>query len=821
MDNLFGDDRTDPMGAADADYDQVMAKLNASLKRSASVRTSGMKGQRLGGRGIEGQPPLYEIDVDDYNTGDQLPSIEEARTTAASTLSRIERASLSGSRFPFDPEEEYEQQYNKFSRGPGGEAAHKRKMNWYKAAFFVVIASVLGIVIGLAVGFTVGEEVEKLEKEAQQGSGSGTVTTAPSPTSQQVPTYSPIDYVSVAPTVLVAQPNTAQPNTPPTSAPVDLVTPAPTFRHMRVHDVMAWLVSQDLAKQTDFTDATSYRLRAAHWIADQDAAKLAIPQAIGEGDAYKFIERYVMALFYVSTKGISWSYSFRFLSTESICSWNVDVTLPDARAIQIGVVCNTEGRVTSINIPQNNLVGSLVSELGLLTSLDFLALNHNKLDGSVPSEMAGLTKLSYLAVHYNTFDGPLPQWIGNFTSLRVLGMGDNKFTGEIPSNWSKLNNLVTLGLDNNLLNGDLSVLQGMTNLERVYLEANTFHQPLQAVPWAQLANLEELDLSGNSLSGTFPPEILGLTKLRVLDLGENGITGELPTFGELPSLQYLGLHSNKIGGSVPSSLANLINLTHLDLSENKFIGEIPHALGNLKTLKYLFIADNSELAVGRIPTFVGSLMDLTDLSFKGSNRVASIDPTLFADMKHLVLLELDNNVLTGEVPSEIGNLSSLTYLFLNNNMLTGTVPTEVQSLPQLDIFLVDRTDLQGDLNVMCTGNGQHIPEIAGADCFGDNPKIECSCCNICCGDGGMNARECRDRVYFGQLDPVWENSYQRRFYQFGDQDFGMADANTGDGSDIGHDDVLGNGSNVTKPSDDPALRRSRMLSRLWALMVGE
>ena len=852
MNDLSGDYATSPR-AADADYDEVMAKLNASLKRSVSVKSSSSGVNGDWNSSLEGPPnyifgvtrkeiPLYEIDDEGYDAGDQLPSVEEARTTVASSVSRNTRPPLSGSPSAFDQEEEYEEQYKKFLRRPGEEAAYKRTINWYKVAFFVVIASVLGTVIGLAVGFSVGEEVEKLETEAQGGSGTvGTVTTAPSPTIQRVPTTPPSVSQPTSPSVGAAWPTAgsqppspsvwptvvSQPTSPSAGAawptagsqpPSPTATAAPTNSH--VHNVFAWLVAQKVATPIDFTTKASYQYQAAHWIADQDEARLSIPETVGDDDFYTFIERYVMALFYLSTAGASWSDSVRFLSAESICSWNDGVTLLDS---QIGVACNSEGRVSSINIPQNNVTGNIVTELGLLSSLDFLALNHNVLDGTVPSEMAALGKLSYLALHYNHLGGKLPQWIGEVASLRVLGLGDNIFTGLIPMEWSMLNNLVTLGLDNNSLEGDLSMLQGMTSLKRIYLEENNFQQPLQAVTWAQLSNLEELDLSGNSLSGTFPPDFVGLTKLRILDLGRNAITGELPSFDGLPALKYLALHSNKIGGSIPSSIANLGNLTHLDFSENKFKGQIPHQFGNLKILKYLFFANNKELASGQIPTFIGSLTNLIDLSFKGSNRVASIVPTLFSNLADLVLLELDDNLLTGEVPSQLGNLKSLTYLMLNRNiLLTGTVPTEVQMLPKLDIILVDRTALTGDLNVMCTERSRK-PEISGADCYGDDPRLECSCCNICCQDG-MNVTDCKDHVYFGQLDPVWENSYQRRFYQFADQDFGTPGDNTGGGSNIGHDDVLGNGSNVTKPNSDdnnPAVRRSRMLARIWSLILGE
>lgn len=810
MDNVFDDDRIGPT-AADTDYDEVMAKLNASLKRSASVRSSSsgfngdLHGTTLngGGFGLNGgstnsssnlsptnggsfrgglEAPLsrtsygsakketYLQDVsfdDDYDIGDQLPSIEEARTTAAATLLRMDRSHSSGGS-PYDAEEEYEEQYNKFLRRPGEGAAMRRRNNWYRIAFFVLCAALLGIIIGLAVGFTAGKQVEQLELATSK------------PVSTAAPAIAPV--ASDAPVV----------------APVDVVSPAPTL-HSRLHQVLSWLVNQGVAKQLDFNRTTSPQFQAAHWLSDQDGANLPIPTTVGDAASFQFIERYVMALFFLATEGKAWSYSFHFFSTDSVCSWNVDVTLPDSKRIQIGVICNADNRISNINIPQNNLVGTLISELGLLDQLDSLALNHNVLHGSVPSELAELTKLSYLALHYNDLDGQLPTWIGKFEQLRVLGMGDNQFDGSIPSQWTKLTNMVTLGLDDNSLTGDLTPLQDMNKLERAYLSDNNIGGNIDAVPWALMTNLEELDLSGNAISGTFPADFLVLSKLTVLDLGSNNLAGKLPNFSYLPSLKYMVLRSNGFTGTIPTTMGTLGNVTHLDLSDNKFSGQIPHQLSNLNTLEYLFFADNNQLQPQVIPTFIGSLTNLRDLSFKGCNRIASIQPTMFAKLNDLVLLELDNNVLTGEVPSELGNLMSLTYLLLNRNFFTGTVPSEIQELPQLDILLLDKTKLEGTMDTLCSTNRTRQPEITAADCYGDVPELNCTCCNICCSDD-VNVTECRDRVFFGELDPVWENSYQRRYYQFADQDFGT-DAEVSTQTDIGHDDVLGNGSNVTKPAD--------------------
>jgi len=42
-----------------------------------------------------------------------------------------------------------------------------------------------------------------------------------------------------------------------------------------------------------------------------------------------------------------------------------------------------------------------------------------------------------------------------------------------------------------------------------------------------------------------------------------------------------------------------------------------------------------------------------------------------------VLIDIENNLLTGTIPSEIAGLATMTELWLEGNMLTGSLPTEI------------------------------------------------------------------------------------------------------------------------------------------------
>jgi Leucine-rich repeat (LRR) protein len=164
-------------------------------------------------------------------------------------------------------------------------------------------------------------------------------------------------------------------------------------------------------------------------------------------------------------------------------------------------------------------------------------------------------------------------------------------------------------------------------------------------------NTTVVDLGGNNLGGSIPPEIGNLTNLTELYLYNNQITGSIPSeIGNLTNLEVLSLYNNQITGSIPSEIGNLTNLEVLYLSINQLTGEIPSELGNLTNLNTLNLKSNQ--LTGEIPPEIGNLTNLTSL-------VLSI------------------NQLTGEIPPEIGNLTNLNTLNLKSNQLSGIIPDEI------------------------------------------------------------------------------------------------------------------------------------------------
>jgi len=242
-----------------------------------------------------------------------------------------------------------------------------------------------------------------------------------------------------------------------------------------------------------------------------------------------------------------------------------------------------------------------------------------------------------------------------------------------------------------------------------------------------IENTTVLNLGGNELTGSIPPEIGNLTNLTELDLSNNQLTGIIPDeicnqgdsspslsnnqfcppypscvedyvglqdvcscgldddevvylWGNCYSIEYtteLDLRNSGLTGEIPSEIGNLTNLTYLNLRINQLTGSIPPEIGNLTNLEKLSLDSNQ--VTGSIPSEIGNLTNLTYLILRDNQLTGSIPPEI-GNLTNLSGLILNDNQLTGSIPPEIGNLTNLNFLELNNNQLTGLIPESICDL---------------------------------------------------------------------------------------------------------------------------------------------
>jgi hypothetical protein len=298
--------------------------------------------------------------------------------------------------------------------------------------------------------------------------------------------------------------------------------------------------------------------------------------------------------------------------------------------------------------------------------------------------------------------------------------------------------------------------------------------------------VEEIDLSGNILTGLFPPETqLMKDSLKVLDIYNNYVfnVGEAGNafLGELTNLEelYYGTNSFQYDG-IPTFIGKLTNLYEYDCSYTLYFGELKEEIfENLDKLEYLYIGGNS--FESSIPTNIGKLPNLLyfyaenadivgDLSFmKGMPQIYEMwvdrNPLLtgpiYSEIGDCVTLEsfsVTRCGLEGQIPSELGKLTDMQQMWFYDNRLTGAVPTELGKLTDMNQLQLELNELTGVMPLeVCNRIKLGRLEVLESDCAvgaGGAVEIECECCTCCgenCADdqdqglGGNAGNRARDR----------------------------------------------------------------------------
>ena len=166
--------------------------------------------------------------------------------------------------------------------------------------------------------------------------------------------------------------------------------------------------------------------------------------------------------------------------------------------------------------------------------------------------------------------------------LTILHMQFSGLTEKIPDGISKLKNLKALMLYGNSLTGQVPAELGeMPNLWHITLSENDFTGELPAEAFKNLVNLEKFhihqtDREKGGITGSLP-SFKENTKLHMLDVGDNALTGSIPAdfmadsfYKGLDQIMDINLSSNRFTGVIHSTTFKEFPNMKLDLADNKF-----------------------------------------------------------------------------------------------------------------------------------------------------------------------------------------------------------------------------------------------------------
>jgi hypothetical protein len=252
-----------------------------------------------------------------------------------------------------------------------------------------------------------------------------------------------------------------------------------------------------------------------------------------------------------------------------------------------------EERITGLNLSGKALNGRMTNgrlrmqDIARLTALRTLNLSNNALSGDIALQFAAYRRLQELRLAGNRLSGELGQIFGTQdfpASLEALDVRSNTLTGTLSPMLFALPNLRELLLAQNRFTGAFALRQSSTQIAGEIQGKS-----------ASLTNssvLEQLDLSGNNLTGALPTEIGKLSRLQVLRLSNNAFSGALPAqIGECNHLEVLDVRNNQFSSALPEEIKNCSRLEALLLTNNR-LTSIPDLSVLRRRLEVLDVGNN-------------------------------------------------------------------------------------------------------------------------------------------------------------------------------------------------------------------------------------
>jgi len=206
-------------------------------------------------------------------------------------------------------------------------------------------------------------------------------------------------------------------------------------------NVCGEMVGKDHKKRAGVNHLTQLAASDLSKLGDKDSATYkALCDVVTRDEMYNeyqvcdgtLLQRYVLLYFYYSQK---LNFDFLDLATNHTCMWP-------------GVSCDSSNKfIKHIDLSSSNLRGSIVTEIGLLNSLEEIDLSNNEFVGTIdPMVYMNIQGLKVVRVGRNKFRGNFPSDMLEFKNLTEFNISGNLFVGTLPKDLSypeELSKLIT------------------------------------------------------------------------------------------------------------------------------------------------------------------------------------------------------------------------------------------------------------------------------------------------------------------------------------------------------------------------------------------
>ena len=451
----------------------------------------------------------------------------------------------------------------------------------------------------------------------------------------------------------------------------------------------------------------------------------------------------ILLRLYDNALGTRWDNHTNWLTDPNPCNWHGITCYDDTESDQRRV-----GHIQQIDLSENHLVGSVPDEIFDLPYIESIILSTNPDLNISFKNLAAAQHLERLVVSSTTIASI--EGISAATGLKELHITSLGLSGPLPMELFQLTNLEGIYSNFNGFTGPLpSEIGLLTNLQEIYLYENDFTGQIPS-EIGQLENLRILAMAQNAFGGTLPTELNKCTDLNIIALQRDatapkgeGISGPLPTFGDLTNINEMYFQNQKLSGEIPTNFlksASPTDAIRVDLSGNQLTADVPTTLSGLKQLT-LMLQDNKIAAVStdlcsNVPDwFGGNVGNLgcdaflcPPQSFASTGRqtmteacqvcptaeffgATSCDGAAGSKANSGAILINFYNAMGGQFWKnnndwldlgvdhcswegiECDSTGAISAIKLKNNGLQGTVPTDIFSLPELRVLDLNSNSL--------------------------------------------------------------------------------------------------------------------------------
>ncbi|KAJ8753107.1 hypothetical protein K2173_017648 [Erythroxylum novogranatense] len=314
---------------------------------------------------------------------------------------------------------------------------------------------------------------------------------------------------------------------------------------------------------------------------------------------------------------------------------------------------------------------NFLQSLELLPSLKVLNIQ------SLSTGFPRLMNLEQLDLSYYALNNKIVLSIGNLASLQFLNLAGCGLSGDIPKSLCALKDLQELDMSGNYLSGTLPYcMENLTSLQQLYLSSNNLSGDIYFSPLKSLISLKSLSLSNNHFQIPLSfSSFFNHSKLKSFDASENKVYNRREMHNLIPKfqLQSLSLSCCGNGESFPQSLYYQHDLQIVDISHVRMKGRFPHwLLQNNTNLVSLYLKNISLSGLLELP--IQSHKNLVSLDISDNKLFGQIPSEIGACFPGLGSLKMSSNNFSGSIPSSLGNMNRLGDLDLSNNGLSGKLP---------------------------------------------------------------------------------------------------------------------------------------------------